>query len=79
MGARIRKLIYILKELKHSTNYETLRTIYQSLCVSVISYCIPAWGGTCKTILTQAERAQRVTLKVMHFKRIDYPTAQLYS
>ena len=76
---RIRKLIYIFKELRHSADSDTLFLVYQSLCVSVLTYCISAWGGGCKTYLIHVERAQRAILKVMQFKRRDYPTALLYS
>lgn len=76
---RVRRLIYIFKELRHSANTETLTLVYLSLCQSIIMYCIPVWGGTYKTTMIPAERAQRAVLKVMLFKPRDYPTDQLYS
>lgn len=36
-------------------------------------------GGASKTILIAAERAQRVVLKVMSFRRYRYPTSLLYT
>lgn len=76
---RIRKLIYIFKELRHCADPDTALLVYQSLCQSIILYCIPVWGGTYKTYLLKVERAQRAILKVMHFKRRDFPTTELYS
>lgn len=76
---RIRRLIYIFKQLRHSANSHALSLVYNALCHSIISYCIPVWGGTFKTALLRAERAQRAVLKVMSFKRRDFPTTQLYA
>ena len=44
-----------------------------------MSYCIPVWGGTFKTVMLRVERAQRAVLKVIYFRKRDYPTALLYS
>lgn len=76
---RIRRLIYAFKELRHSANSEILTLVYFSLCQSIITYCIPVWGGTFKTAMISVERAQRAVLKVMLFKPRDYPTDKLYS
>ncbi|KAJ8714772.1 hypothetical protein PYW07_002997 [Mythimna separata] len=77
--SRLRKLMYLFKELRHAADLETATLVYRSLCESIITYCIPVWGGTFKTVMLRVERAQRAVLKVMHFRRRDYPTAQLYS
>lgn len=77
--ARIRRLIYMFKELRHSADSETLILAYLSLCQSIVTYCIPVWGGTFKTAMIPVERAQRAVLKVMLFKTRDYPTDNLYS
>lgn len=77
--SRLRKLIYLFKDLRHSADKETSTMVYRSLCESIITYCIPVWGGTFKTAMLRAERAQRAVLKVMSFKKQIYPTRQLYS
>lgn len=76
---RIRKLIWIFKNLRHISSKKLLNTIYLTLAQSVISYCIPAWGGAAKTRFLDLERAQRSLLKVMLFKNYMFPTTQLYS
>ena len=55
-----------------------MHTVYISLCQSVLCYCIPAWGGTYKTLFLKLERAQRYVLKVIHGKPRLYPTTDLY-
>lgn len=76
---RIRKLVWIFKKLRHVVTKKVLTQIYISLAQSVIVYCIPVWGGATKTKFLEIERAQRMLLKVMYFKRKRYPTAELYA
>lgn len=46
---------------------------------SVLTYCIPIWGGAAKTRMIEVERAQRALLKVMLFKKRRFPTSILYT
>lgn len=75
---RIRKLIYILKTLRRSADFTTLKIVYFALCQSIISYCITTWGGASKTHILKLERAQRAVLKVMTFRHFRYPTKAIY-
>lgn len=77
--ARIRKLIYVFLALRRSADFETLLMVYESLCKSIIMYCIPAWGGTYVDDIILVERAQRAILKIMTYKRRTYSTTLLYS
>lgn len=52
---------------------------YLALCESVISYCIPVWGGSGKTKMLGLERAQRAVLKVMLCRPYKFPTTELYA
>jgi hypothetical protein len=45
------------------------------LVQSILSYCIPAWGGASTTNIIKLERAQR---SVMTLKPFRYPTEKLY-
>jgi hypothetical protein len=76
---RIRKLIWIFKILRHITSKELLNQLYMTLAQSIMTYCIPTWGGAAKTKFMDVERGQRCLLKVMHFKPYRYPTIDLYS
>lgn len=79
LTGRVRRLIYVFKNLRYSADKSVMCAVYKALCQSILGYCITAWGGTYKTLLLQLERAQRYLLKVMHCKPRDYPTAKLYS
>lgn len=76
---RVRKLIFIFKKLRNSADLNILNTVYTALCASILTYCIPVWGGAFKTSFINLERAQRVVLKIMHKKPFRYPTSQLYA
>lgn len=49
LTARMRKLIYIFKNLRSSANHKTLRLVYSALGESITRYCISVWGGLTKT------------------------------
>jgi hypothetical protein len=76
---KVRKLMYIFKQLRLITNDKTLKNVYISLCQSLISYCVTIWGGAVKNTLIKLERAQRLILKICFLKPMLYPTLKLYS
>lgn len=76
---RIRKLIWIFRTLRHVAAKTLIRQVYISLAQSIISYCLPIWGGALKTKFLEVERAQRALLKVMLFKKRRFSTSSLYS
>lgn len=78
LTSRIRRLIYIFKTLRHSLSTDTIKMVYLALCQSLLSYCVPVWGGAAKTFLIDLERAQRAVLKVILRKPIRFPTDKLY-
>lgn len=75
---RVRKLIWIFKALRHIMPAQILNKIYVALAQSVITYCIPIWGGATKIKFLDVERAQRSLIKVMYFKPYKYSTDNLY-
>lgn len=77
-SARVRKLIYMFKNLRSVADPDLLKYIYTSLCQSIISYCIVVWGGASTSNMIPLERAQRSVLKVMLKKPIRFPTKDLY-
>lgn len=79
VSSRVRKLIWVFKNLRHVTSSELLKSIYYAICQSIVGYCISVWGGACKTKLLNLERSQRSVLKVMSFKPFRYPTDLLYA
>ena len=75
---RIRKLKWIFKTLRHVMTSTLLNKIYVALVQSIITYCIPVWGGAAKCKMLDLERAQRLLLKIMYFKPFRFPTESLY-
>jgi hypothetical protein len=59
-------------------NRDILKEIYTSLVQSILTYCLPVWGGACKTRFIDVERAQRSLLKIMYFKNMWFSTYELY-
>lgn len=78
LASRVRKLLYIFKKLKVSASVEIINIVYNSLCKSILSYCVVAWGGAAKSHIEKLERAQRAALKVAFRKPFLYPTEALY-
>ncbi|KAJ8731732.1 hypothetical protein PYW08_014462 [Mythimna loreyi] len=76
--SRVRKLIFVFKNLRNSADLSTLKTVYFALAHSIITYCIAAWGNAGKCLFLRLERAQRAVLKVMAHKPIRFPTEDLY-
>ena len=76
--SRIRKLKWIFKSLRHVMTSTLLKKIYVALAQSVITYCIPVWGGATKTKFLDLERAQRSLIKILYFKPYRYSTENLY-
>ncbi|KAJ8707861.1 hypothetical protein PYW07_011538 [Mythimna separata] len=78
VSGRVRKLLHVFKRMGQIANTKVLKMIYDTLCESLLSYCIVAWGAALKTHLIKAERAQRAVLKVAYKKPRRFPTKTLY-
>lgn len=78
LAKRVRKLVYVFKNLRFVADTSLLKQVYLSLCQSIISYAVIAWGGVAKSTILPLEIAQRYILKVCTFRPIFYPTALLY-
>ncbi|XP_013145452.1 PREDICTED: uncharacterized protein LOC106108737 [Papilio polytes] len=76
--SRVRRLIYIFKQLRTVADVRTLILTYRALCQSILYYCITVWGGVPKSRLIDLERAQRAILKVLMRLPYRHPTTALY-
>lgn len=79
LSSRVRKLIYIFKNIREVADKHTIFNMYNALCRSILSYCNSSWAGASKTHLLPLERAQRAVLKVATSKPIRYPTSELFN
>lgn len=78
LAGRIRRMIYIFKNLRSVASFRLLIQTYRALCECLVRYCICAWGGTYKNHLIMVERAQRAVLKVIMRLPFRHPTANVY-
>lgn len=78
VSSRLRKLIYVFKNLRHAADPKLVRQVYLALGQSILEYCITVWGGAPKTTLKPLEIAQRAVLKVCTFRPYLFPTYDLY-
>lgn len=77
--SRVRKLIYVFKNLRDAADRKTVFNVYDALCKPILTYCITSWGGACTTHILPLERAQRAILKVATFKPYRFNTYELYN
>lgn len=78
-AARIRKMIYMFKQLRNVASTKILHSVYTALCEPILTYCLEVWGAAAKSHLNCLEKAQKAVLKVMYNKPFRYPTSQLFS
>lgn len=78
LSGRLRKLMYVFRSLRGVADSTTTRMVYESLCQSLLIYCVWVWGGTYKTSLLKLERAQRAVLKTSLSLPFRFPTDELY-
>jgi uncharacterized membrane protein len=78
LTARVRKLIYVFRELRKVLNDKCIRMVYHALCASIINYGILSWGGAAITVLNPVYKAQKFIIKVMNGFRLTYPTVELF-
>ena len=78
LTSRLRKLIFIFKNLRSVADNNILKMVYFATTQSILSYCVASWGGAPKTVLLKLERAQRAIIKVSLSLPYTYPTKDLY-
>lgn len=78
LTSRLRKLMYVFKSIRNVAASYIIKMTYHALAESILTYCIPSWGGAAKTFLQSLEIAQRGVLKVATKRPIHFPTTELY-
>ncbi|KAJ8714534.1 hypothetical protein PYW07_002759 [Mythimna separata] len=78
LTTRLRRLIYVLKNLRDVADSKVIKRVYLALCQSLIQYCIVSWGGSGRSHMLKVERAQRALLKVGWKLPYRFPTTDLY-
>jgi hypothetical protein len=78
VSKRLRKLIYVFRDLRIISDSKLLIQIYKALAECVLTYCICSWGGGAKSHMIEVERAQRAVLKVLLYLPYTHPTRLVY-
>ena len=75
---KIRRIMYYFRFLKPILSIKQLKIVYSSLIESQIRYAILGWGGAMNNVLNNLIITQKRTLKIIHNKKLQYPTEELY-
>ena len=75
---RLRKLVYICREVRGFLSMEAIRTLYFALVQSLMIYGISGWGGASSGLLGSVSVAQKLLIKVLLKKNIRYPSDELF-
>jgi hypothetical protein len=78
LTSRVRKLMYIFRQLRAILPIDQLKVVYYALCHSLIGYAIVGWGGAAKTVLDPLFGAQKLVIKVTYGLNYMYPTVSLF-
>ena len=71
IGNKISQTIGVINKLKHLIPQKTLLTIYHSLILPHINYCILAWGHDSNRILKLQKKAIRIIVKGSFYTHSD--------
>lgn len=74
-SSRLRKLIFIFKNLRHVADTDTLCTMYLALCQTLLLYCLSTWGHC--LVMFHLDHAQRAVFKVRWKLPCLYPTTNV--
>jgi hypothetical protein len=78
LSKKIRKLVYIFKNLRSILDLRTQRTVYYALAQSLLLYGLVAYGSCGTTVLQELRVAQRCLIKVILKKPMRFPTHEIY-
>ena len=79
LNKKLRKTIYLFKELSHLLPRSSLLQAYYSLCQSQLLYGNLGWGGSTKTQLDKLNKTQKLILRIIHHKPPRYSSSLLYA
>ena len=78
LNKRLRKTIFLFKELSHLLDRRIVMQAYYSLCQSLLTYGNLGWGGTHKTLLDQLMKTQKLILKIIFHRPHLYSSTLLF-
>jgi len=74
----LKKIIYIIKQLRDILPPKDIRIFYLPLVESQIIYGLIGWGGSFDNVLTILQTCQNTIIKITVTKYRRYPTEKIY-
>ena len=78
INKKLRKNIFLFKELSHLLDRRIVMHAYHSLCRSTLTYGNLGWGGAHKTHLDKLVKTQKLILKIIYHRPHLYPSTLLF-
>lgn len=78
VAKKLRGLMYKFKYLQRLIDVRHLKMVYFALAQSQITYGNVGWGASFDSHIEQVNIAQKRLIKIIHNKRITYPTHELF-
>ena len=78
LSDRLRKLIYVFRELRYVLSRKTIKMTYMALCQSLMIYGIVGWGACTKQALDPLIKTQKLLLRIINRKPNDYQSERLF-
>lgn len=75
---KIAKAIAVLHKVKFSLNNYALLTLYNTMIVPYLTYCVEIWGSTCKTYTQPLFILQKRALKIISKSHYRDPSNPLF-
>ena len=76
--SRMRKLMFICREVRNFLAANTKRLLYFALAQSILMYGVGGWGGCGSALVEQLFSVQKRVIKVLLKKDLQYPTEALF-
>lgn len=76
---KLRGFCYVFKQLREFLSIKILKQVYFALVESHISYGIIGWGGIYKNTLKNLETTQKLIIKIIFRRNINFNSNELYN
>ena len=64
MRKKVMGILFFLNRIKDKFDFDTRKTVIQSLALSIINYCLPVYGTTNSTLLQRVQKLQNFAAKI---------------
>ena len=76
--SKISRSIGVLSKVRHFLNYRSMNTLYSTLILPYLTYCVEIWGNACKTTLQTVCTVQKRAIRIVNHVGFNYHTNSLF-